>query len=61
MNSLRGLDILQELIEDPDITEIMVNGPNNIFVEKNGIVCKTNLVFESVERLQSIIQQIVSF
>lgn len=61
MNSLRGLDILQELIEDPDITEIMVNGPNNIFVEKNGIVCKTDLVFESVERLQSIIQQIVSF
>ena len=35
MNSLRGLDILQELVEDPSITEIMVNGPDNIFIEKN--------------------------
>ena len=61
MNSLRGLDILQELVEDPSITEIMVNGPDNIFIEKNGNVYKTDLVFESKERLLNIIQQIVSF
>ena len=34
-NSLRGFDILQELIDDPSITEIMVNGPNHIFYEKS--------------------------
>ena len=61
MNSLRGLDILQELIDDPEITEIMVNGPSNIFIEKKGVVCKTDLEFESMDRLQNIIQQIVSF
>lgn len=61
MNSLRGLDILQELIEDPSITEIMVNSPNDIFIEKNGIVSKTDLAFESSDRLHNIIQQIVSY
>ena len=61
MNSLRGLDILQELIDDSSITEIMVNGPNAIYIEKNGIVSKTDLVFQSPERLHNIIQQIVSF
>lgn len=61
MNSLRGLDILQDLVDDPDITEIMINGPRDIFVEKNGMVYKTDLVFESPERLHNIIQQIVSF
>lgn len=61
MNSLRGLDILQELIEDPSITEIMVNGPRDIFIEKNGIVSKTDLAFESSDRLHNIIQQIVSY
>ena len=61
MNSLRGLDILQELIEDSSITEIMVNGPNSIYIEKNGLVSKTDLTFQSPERLHNIIQQIVSF
>ena len=44
MNSLRGLDILQELIDDSSITEIMVNGPNDIYIEKNGIMSKTDLM-----------------
>lgn len=61
MNSLRGLDILQELIDDSSITEIMVNGPKDIFIEKNGILTKTDLAFESPERLNNIIQQIVSY
>ena len=61
MNSLRGLDILQELVDDSSISEIMVNSPKDIFVEKNGIVFKTDLAFESSERLHNIIQQIVSY
>lgn len=61
MNSLRGLDILQDLIDDSSISEIMVNGPNDIYVEKNGVVIKTDLAFESSERLHNIIQQIVSY
>ena len=61
MNSLRGLDILQDLVDDSSISEIMVNGPDNIFIEKNGVVTKTNLAFESSERLHNIIQQIVSY
>ena len=44
-DSLRKLDILQDLIEDDEITEIMVNGPEDIFVEKKGKIYKTNLKF----------------
>lgn len=61
MNSLRGLDILQDLVDDPSISEIMVNGPKDIFIEKNGVITKTDLTFESPERLHNIIQQIVSY
>lgn len=61
INSLRGLDILQDLIDDSSITEIMVNGPKDIFIERNGVITKTNLAFESQERLFNIIQQIVSY
>ena len=59
-NSLRRLDILQELIDDPDITEIMINGPSSIFIEREGSLIKIEQHFESVEKLKSIIQQIVS-
>lgn len=59
-DSLRKLDILQDLIEDDEITEIMVNGPNDIFFEKKGRIYKTNLKFESKERLTQVINQIVS-
>lgn len=59
-DSIRGLDILQELVDDPDITEIMVNGKENIFIEKYGTITKTNLSFSSETKLQDIIQQIVS-
>ena len=59
-DSLRKLDILQDLIDDDKITEIMVNGPETIFIEKNGSVYKTNLKFESREKLIQVINQIVS-
>lgn len=59
-NSLRRLDILQELLDDDEITEIMVNGPEHIFIEKKGHLYPWNNSFESKERLEDIIQQIVS-
>ena len=58
-NSLRRLDILQELIEDDTVTEIMVNGPQKIFYEKDGRVFPYPYHFSSEEKLQDVIQQIV--
>lgn len=59
-NSIRRLDILQELIDDKNITEIMVNGFNNIFIEKSGQLIKINRKFENEQRLEDVIQQIAS-
>ena len=59
-SSIRGLGIIEELLEEPDITEIMINGPNNIFVEKKGRINKIDERFESENRLNDIIQQIVA-
>ncbi len=59
-NSIRRLDILQELIEDSSITEIMVNGPGNIFIEKNGRIYPSEKSFDSVQKLEDVVQQIVS-
>ena len=61
MNSLRGFDVLQELLDDPSVTEIMVNGFENIFVERDGQIVRTDLVFSSVEQLSNIVQQIVAY
>ena len=58
-NSLRKLDALQELIDDENVSEIMVNGPKNIFYEKTGKVYRANQSFSSEEKMQDIIQQIV--
>ena len=58
-NSLRKLDVLQELLEDDTITEIMVNGPNHIFYEKNGQMQEHPYHFASEEKLQDVVQQIV--
>ena len=57
-NSLRKLDVLQELLEDEDITEIMVNGPAKIFYEKGGGLYQWDKKFSSVDKLEDIIQQI---
>ena len=59
-NSVRGMDVLQGLIDDKDITEIMVNGKDSIFYEKEGNIFNSNIRFDSEEKLQDIIQQIVS-
>lgn len=57
--SVRKLDVLQELIEDEGITEIMVNGPDFIFVERNGRLLKWHKSFTDKEKLEDVIQQIV--
>lgn len=58
-DSIRGLDIIEELLADKEITEIMVNGLNNIYVEKGGHINKIKKRFRSELRLNDIIQQIV--
>ena len=59
-NSLRRLDVLQEIIENPDITEIMVNGADHIFVEEAGKLRRYPKTFSNREKLEDVIQQIVS-
>ena len=59
-NSLRKLDVLEDLLKDEEITEIMINGPKNIFVEKNGRVEKSKEQFSSEEKLNDVIQSIVA-
>lgn len=59
-NSIKRLDVLQPLIDDKSISEIMINGCDNIFVEQNGKIKKLDMKFESVESLNNIIQKIVS-
>ena len=59
-DSFRRLDILQELVDDPTITEIMVIGTEHIFVERQGRVEELEKHFDSVGQLEDLIQQIVS-
>jgi len=58
-SSIRGLDILDSILNDDEITEIMINGPDDIFIEKKGQIHKLNKRFESQRRLEDIIQRIV--
>ena len=59
-HAIRKLDVLQELVDDPHITEIMINGPDCIFIERDGRLYRSDLQFESHEKLQNVIQQIVA-
>ena len=59
-DAIRKLDVLQELVDDPYITEIMINGPDCVFIEQNGRLFRSDLRFESREKLENVIQQIVS-
>lgn len=59
-NAMKRLDILQPLLEDETITEIMVNAPDEIYIERMGRTELTGLQFESLERMESIIQGIVA-
>jgi len=58
--SIRGLDILEELLAQEEITEIMINGPDCIFVETAGRLKKTEKAFESKDKLEDVIQQIAA-
>ena len=59
-DSFRRLDILQELVDAGEVTEIMVNGRDNIYIERRGRMEKWNKGFKSMEQLEDMIQQIVS-
>ncbi|MFD1017667.1 CpaF family protein [Thalassobacillus hwangdonensis] len=59
-NAFRGYDVLQPLIDDPTITEIMVNNHMEIFIERYGETSKVDMKFENEQKLEDIIQAIVS-
>lgn len=58
-SSIRGFGLLDSIISDDTITEVMINGPDNIFIEKEGKLTKLSTGFESQRRLEDIIQRIV--
>jgi pilus assembly protein CpaF len=58
INAIYHYDILQPLLDDATISEIMINGPYNIFVEQNGTLTKSKLVFESREHLMLLVDKI---
>ncbi len=58
-SSIRGFGLLDSIISDDTITEVMINGPDNIFIEKSGQLTKLTSSFESQRRLEDIIQRIV--
>lgn len=59
-NTFRKLDVLQELLEDEEITEIMINGTKNIFIEREGRIWELDRRFLSRRKLEDVVQQIVS-
>lgn len=59
-NAFRGLDVIQPLIDDPTITEIMVNNHKEIFIERNGATLDSPIQFEDSQKLEDIIQAVVS-
>ena len=58
-SSIRGLGLLDTIMSDDSITEVMINGPDNIFIEQNGKLKKIEKAFESQRKLEDIIQKIV--
>ncbi|ANY67947.1 pilus assembly protein [Paenibacillus sp. BIHB 4019] len=59
-HSFRGLDILQPLMDDPTVTEIMINHHGEIFIERSGTMTQLPAAFESKERLEDLIQAVVA-
>lgn len=59
-HSIRKMDVLQELVDCDEVTEIMINGTDNIFIEKAGHILKWEKHFETREKLEDVIQQIVA-
>jgi len=60
-NAIRKLDVLQEFLDDDTVSEIMVNGTNTIFLERQGKLIKTDKAFDSEDQLLGIIQKIASY
>ena len=58
-NAIRGLGLLDAIIKDDDITEVMINGPDDIFIEKAGVLYQLEQKFDSEDQLEDIIQKIV--
>lgn len=58
-NSIRGLGVVEELLDDESITEIMINGSKNIFIERDGEIKQIDHCYSSPSRLNDVIQQIV--
>lgn len=59
-NRTRGLDILQPLLDDPSVTEIMVNGPNHVFYEKDGVIHQAEIVFDNMRHLFDVVSTLFS-
>ena len=59
-SSIRGFGVLDSILEDDEITEVMINGHENIFIEKRGRLTKLNVGFESERRLEDIIHRVVA-
>ena len=59
-NSMRRLDVLQPIMDDKGVSEVMINGPDSVFIERNGRVSRLDIRFDSSEKLEDIIQNIVS-
>lgn len=58
-SSIRGFGLLDSIISDDTITEVMINGPDNVFIEQNGRLFKMDKHFESQRKLEDVIQRIV--
>lgn len=58
-SSIRGLGLLDTIMTDDSITEVMINGPDNIFIEQKGRLFKLDRTFESQRKLEDVIQRIV--
>lgn len=60
LDELTGYGPLQPLLDDPDTSEVMVNGPKNVYIELNGKLIKTDVVFENDEHVLRVIDRIIS-
>jgi len=59
LDDLLGLGPIQPLLDDEDVTEVMVNGPNNVYVEKGGKLIKTDVTFNDDEHVLQVIDRII--
>src|ERR1051325_4135753 len=60
LDEMTGFGPIQPLLDDPDVSEVMVNGPKKIFIEKGGKVTKSAIVFDDDDHVERIIDRIIS-